>query len=162
MTEPTIDGTRLDATLEWVSHKVHCVDPCDRVLYENILASLERLKSLDAQPEPVEPDDLWASYWDTDNQLMSERAFKEAVSELQSALQRAQEELKSANKAITWQINETSLADQRAEKAEALAEQFRKDAERLLDTLKWLDSIGGLGIEAHRRIRAAIDSARAE
>jgi len=47
-----------------------------------------------------------------------------------------------------------------AKKGESEREQFRKDAERLLDTLEWLDSIGGLGIEVHRRIRAAIDSAR--
>jgi len=44
-----IDSTRLDATIEWVRHKIHCVDPIDRPYYETILASLIRLREIEGK-----------------------------------------------------------------------------------------------------------------
>ena len=120
------------------------------------------------------------------------------IDSLQSALKLAQEELASIRDALAGQdyaslpsdfptvrMAHTIRADhdkfmqqvrdtcKRAEKAEALAEQFRKDAERY----RWLRDSGnfvpsmcgngwGLGMSSHAatadQLDAAIDSARAE
>jgi len=114
-------------------------------------------------------------------------AMKQRAERAEAALKLAQEELEKANnefgsQTAAWPDLWKRIAEikqysgeqwRRAEKAEALAEQFRKDAERY----RWLRDSGnfvpsmcgngwGLGMSSHAatadQLDAAIDSARAE
>jgi len=92
MNEPTIE-----ASIAWQKFRIgrlqtKLCEPAEIAQEEAILASLERLKSLDAQPVPVEPEPLNIPY--TQRELLRDRQLWINYGRtLQSALQRAQEEI---------------------------------------------------------------------
>jgi len=51
MTEPTIDEL-----IKFIKNRIECAWAIDRPKFSAILASLDRLKAIDAQPVPVEPE----------------------------------------------------------------------------------------------------------
>jgi len=104
MTEPTIDD--LIAFVKWV---LSCdIDADDKPKWEAILASLERLKRIESQSVPVEPDEV--SEMRSYTYRQAETCIK-YIDALQSALKLAQEELDAEKECK----NATARAYERAE-----------------------------------------------
>jgi hypothetical protein len=162
MTEPTID--------ELIEHQQGIVVSCGDSIYEQAkLDALRKLKRLDAQPVPVEPEwmkSLLRQIKEREDddanspcQLLLVLAYAcvNDFTHLQSALKLAQEERDKNKDAADafWRIFSLQSgdvkrlidADIRAEKAEALAEQ-------LAEKVKYYESIT-TGAE-HKAIAAAI------
>ena len=123
--------TSIDEQIAFIERRIRA--GTDAEFYRGILASLERIKSLDAQPVPVEPDVCeFSPSFDPDYSGPTEWVPKYQFDSMQSALKLAQEE-RDNEKEVRNCISRAYEAEQkRAEKAEALAEQFRKDYMELI------------------------------
>lgn len=173
--------TSIDEQIAFIDRRIHA--GTDAEFYRGIRASLERIKSLDAQPVPVEPKfrefrgclkpvdrGMWVN---GPSNFYSASEVDAAIETLQSALQRAQDE-RDNEKEVRNCISRAHEAEQkRAEKAEALAEQNRKDAERYRfakdifagdDSAETNAKVLGItaGLVAGMDVDTAIDQARAE
>lgn len=207
MTEPTIDEQieRLTNMKDYMAR--HGLLIYAEILNDE-LEILQKFKRLDAQPVPVEPEYLIRlrnalKWFKSDGAFAGDKDIVDYIDSLQSALKLAQEELASIRDALAGQdyaslpsdfptvrMAHTIRADhdkfmqqvrdtcKRAEKAEALAEQNRKDAERYRwlrthfrfanDSVReiWfdpnIDLAGAYGAHEPDELDAAIDQARAK
>jgi len=162
--------TSIDEQIAFIDRRIHA--GTDAEFYRGIRATLTSIR--DAQPVSVEPDVCeFSPSFDPDYSGPTEWVPKYQFDSMQSALKLAQEE-RDNEKEVRNCISRAHEAEQkRAENAESLAEQNRKDAERY----RWLRDSGnfvpsmcgngwGLGMSSHAatadQLDAAIDSARAE
>lgn len=147
-TKPTID--------QQIAHLREMLAYGDLVTLSAAITSLERLKSLDAQPVPVEPSKF---YLDGGVFVLAGE-----YDSLQSALKLAQEE-RDNEKEVRNCISRAHEAEQkRAEKAEALAEQNRKAIDQAARVMRGegVNDQGEAWDKCLQILDAAIDSARAE
>jgi len=155
--------TSIDEQIAFIDRRIHA--GTDAEFYRGILASLERLKSLDAQLVPVEPEYLIRlrnalKGFKSDGAFAGDKNIVDYIDSLQSALKLAQEE-RDNEKEVRNCISRAYEAEQkRAENAEALAEQYKGRYEWLVDPDAYYEM--GVDLDHNTHIDAAIDSARAE
>ena len=128
--------TSIDEQIAFIDRRIHA--GTDAEFYRGIRASLTSIRDAEL---PVEPENGFytvTGVWWTTSMGEDKKHFvrKDDYDSLQSALKLAQEE-RDNEKEVRNCISRAHEAEQkRAEKAEALAEQNRKDAERY----RWLRS----------------------
>jgi len=162
--------TSIDEQIAFIDRRIHA--GTDAEFYRGILASLERLKSLDAQPNlidafngrcpfpspldaqpvPVEPEIIgWLEHHKAGDNIGWEQVDypyakadalikKSDYDALQSYTKRLAVERDSEKEVRNCTARAYAAEQKRAEKAEALAEQFRKDAERMQEMFSLLAS----------------------
>ena len=115
MNEPTIDEQIAKQEYRVIAAKARGSQR-EEAVETAILSSIERLKSLDAQPVPVEPPEIAAAK--IDYPRMS-GPWTKYIDTLQSALKLAQEERDRHMGAVNAYIEDAETMNERAEKAEA-------------------------------------------